>query len=64
MTLEQEMTLEQAIALLNECLEKLSEVFENKNELLHWHETFGSNLETAMTLVENCISDLTTNDGE
>lgn len=58
------MTLEQAIALLNECLEKLNKVFENKNELLHWHENFGSNLETAMTLVENCISDLSTDDDE
>jgi hypothetical protein len=58
------MTLEEAIALLNESLEKLNKVFENKNELLHWHEDFSGNLETAMTLVENCISDLTTDDGE
>ncbi|BDI20972.1 hypothetical protein ANSO36C_67740 (plasmid) [Nostoc cf. commune SO-36] len=58
------MTLEQAIALLNECLEKLNKVFESKDELLHWHENFGNSLETAMTLVENCISDLSTDNDE
>ncbi|MHC5610540.1 MAG: hypothetical protein ACYTXA_05860 [Nostoc sp.] len=57
------MTLEQAIALLNESLEKLNKVFESKDELLHWHEGFGNSLETAMTLVENCIDDLK-EDGE
>ncbi|MHC5674220.1 hypothetical protein [Nostoc sp.] len=64
MTLEQAMsTTGYAYALLNECLEKLNKVFESKDELLHWHENFGNSLETAMTLVENCIDDLK-EDGE
>ena len=57
------MTPEQAIAILQTCLEKLSEVFESKDELLHWHENFSDSLQTAMTLVETCITDLT-DDGE
>jgi len=56
------MTPEQGKQILEEALEKISEVFESKDELLHWHENFGSNLETSMTLVEICIDDLKEND--
>jgi hypothetical protein len=52
------MTPEQGKQILEEALKKISEVFESKDELIHWHENFGSNLETAMTLVEICIDDL------
>lgn len=56
------MTPEQGKQILEEALKNITEVFENKDELLHWHENFGSSLETAMTSVENCIDDLKEDD--
>lgn len=52
------MTTEQAKKILEECLEKLNHVYDNRNELIHNSEAFGGSLETAIVLVENCIDDL------
>ncbi|NDJ21009.1 hypothetical protein GS682_04985 [Nostoc sp. B(2019)] len=58
------MTDVQAKLILEEALQKISEVFENKQDLIHSYENFSNNLETAITLVENCIDDLTDDNDE
>ncbi|WP_179066719.1 hypothetical protein [Nostoc sp. C052] len=58
------MTPEQAKLILEEALKKINEVFENKQDLIHSYENFGNSLETAITLIDGCIDDLSDDSDE